>query len=78
MSRYLEAGSSDALFARLKHDGITHVAVIAAPPPTAVDKKLEERETSLSPAAQRTLSQMLDRYAASVTPRQNATLFALP
>jgi hypothetical protein len=77
VSRYLEAGSSDALFARLKHDGITHVAVIAAPPPTVVGKKLEERETSLSQAAQRTLSQMLDRYAASVTARQNATLFAL-
>ena len=77
LSRYLEAGSSDALFARLKRDGITHVAVIAAPPPTAVGKKVEERETSLSQAAQRTLAQMLDRYAASVTARQNATLFAL-
>jgi hypothetical protein len=77
VSRYLEAGSSDALFARLKRDGITHVAVIAAPPPTAVGKKLEERETSLSPAARRTLSQMLDHYASSVTARQNATLFAL-
>ena len=77
VSRYLEAGSADALFARLKHDGITHVAVIAAPPPTAVGKKLEERETSLSQAAQRTLAQMLDRYASSVTARQNATLFAL-
>jgi hypothetical protein len=77
VSRYLEAGNADALFARLKHDGITHVAVIAAPPPTAVGKKVEERETSLSPAAQRTLAQMLDRYASSVTARQNATLFAL-
>ena len=77
VSRYLEAGSADALFARLKHDGITHVAVIAAPPPTAVGKKLEERETSLSLAAQGTLAQMLDRYASSVTARQNATLFAL-
>jgi len=51
--------------------------VIAAPPPTAVGKKLEERETSLSQAAQRTLAQMLDRYASSLTARQNATLFAL-
>jgi hypothetical protein len=61
----------------LRHDGITHVAVIASPATTEVATKLEERETALSTRAQRTLSQMLDRYAGSVMQRGNATLFAL-
>jgi hypothetical protein len=77
VSRYLEVPTPDALYARLKRDGITHVAVISAPPPTAVSKKIEERDTELTPSAKRTLSQMLDRYAASVTARGNAALFAL-
>jgi hypothetical protein len=77
VSAYLEAGSVDALYARLRHDGITHVAVMEATPTTVVAKKLEERETTLSEPAKRMLAQMLDRYAASVTQRGNATLFAL-
>ncbi len=77
VSAYLETGSVDALYARLRHDGITHVAVIAVAPPTEVVKKLEERETALSDGAKRTLAQMLDRYAGSVTQRGSATLFAL-
>jgi len=77
VSHYLDAGSVEALHARLKKDGITHVAVIAAPPPTQESKKIEERETALSPDAQRTLAQTLDRYARSVTQHGNATLFAL-
>ena len=77
MSAYLDTGSVDALYARLRRDGITHVAVIAAPAPTAVASKVEERETALSSSAQRTLSLTLDRYAGTVTQRGNATLFAL-
>jgi hypothetical protein len=77
VSAYLDVGSVDALYARLRHDGITHVVVIASAPITQVATKIEERETSLSPGAQRTLSLMLDRYAGSVTQRGNATLFTL-
>ena len=77
VSAYLDAGSADALRARLGRDAITHVAVIAAPVPTENASKLEERETALSDAARRTLSQMLDRYAATVVQRGNATLFTL-
>ncbi|PYQ52335.1 MAG: hypothetical protein DMF59_04940 [Acidobacteria bacterium] len=77
ISAYLEAGNSDALYARLRRDGITHVAVFAIPPPTAVETKVEERETILSTGAGRTLSQMLDRYTLSVTQRGAATLFTL-
>ncbi|HUJ15840.1 MAG TPA: hypothetical protein VL284_18770 [Thermoanaerobaculia bacterium] len=77
VSAYLDAGSSDALAARLKRDGITHIAVIAAPVPTTDARKLEERETALSDGAKRTLAQLLDRYAGGVTQHGNATLFAL-
>ena len=77
MSAYLDAGSVDALASRLKRDGITHVAVLAAPVPTSDAKKAEERETALSDSAKRTLAQMLERYAANVTQRGSATLFAL-
>jgi len=77
VSAYLDVGSVDALYARLRHDGITHVAVIAPASITQVATKIEERETALSPGAQRTLSLMLDRYAGGVTQRGNATLFAL-
>lgn len=77
VSHYLEAGTPDALYTRLKRDGITHVAVVSMPPPTAVVRKVEERETALSTIAQRTLAQTLDRYAASVTARGNSTLFTL-
>lgn len=78
MSRYLEAPTAEALYGRLKHDGITHVAVMNIPAATTVMKKLEERDTALTPAAQRTLALTLDHYAANVTaPGSNATLFAL-
>ena len=77
VSAYLEQPAADALYAKLKRDGITHVAVVSLPPPTTVDKKVEERETELSPGAQRTMSQTLDHYAASVVSRGAATVFTL-
>jgi hypothetical protein len=77
VSAYLEEGTPDALYAKLKRDGITHVAVVSLPPQTTVEKKVEERETALSPAAQRMLAQTLDHYAASVVSRGAATVFTL-
>ncbi|HKB81478.1 MAG TPA: hypothetical protein VKH35_17340, partial [Thermoanaerobaculia bacterium] len=77
VSNYLQAGSAEALYSKLKRDGFTHVAVLSAPPPTRVQKKIEERETALSPEAKRTLALTLDAYAANVTSRGGATLFAL-
>lgn len=77
VSRYLDVPAPEALRARLQQDGITHVAVIAAPPPTKNARKVEERQMTLSPAAQRTLARTLDRYAANVTSRGDATLFTL-
>ena len=77
VSAYLEQPTPDALYAKLKRDGITHVAVISLPTPTTVTKKAEERETELSPAAQRMMSQTLDRYAAGVVSRGAATVFTL-
>jgi hypothetical protein len=78
VSRYLEMPTPEALYARLKNDGITHVAVVApAPATTAVPQKLAERETALSPAAQRMLAQTLDRYASNVAPGAGATVFTL-
>ncbi|HVG23690.1 MAG TPA: hypothetical protein VND45_06005 [Thermoanaerobaculia bacterium] len=77
VSRYLDMHAPEALHARLKRDGITHVAVIAAPVPTKNAQKVEERQTTLSPTAQRMLARTLDAYAASVTSRGDATLFTL-
>jgi hypothetical protein len=78
VSRYLEMPTPEALYARLKYDGITHVAVVApAPATTVVAQKLAERETALSPAAQRMLAQTLDRYASNVAPGAGATVFTL-
>jgi hypothetical protein len=78
VSRYLEMPTAEALYARLKDDGITHVAVVApAPSTTAVAQKLAERETALSPTAQRMLAQTLDRYASNVAPGAGATVFTL-
>ncbi len=77
VSEYLSSASAEALRERLRRDGITHVAVIASTPATADAKKIEERETALSPAAQRSLAQMLDHYAANVSQHGNAALFAL-
>jgi hypothetical protein len=78
VSRYLEMPTPEALYARLKNDGITHVAVVApAAATTAVAQKLEERETDLSPDAQRILAQTLDHYASNVAPGAGATVFTL-
>jgi hypothetical protein len=77
LSHYLDTGTPDALYARLKGDGITHIAVVSLPPASRVAKKIEERETDLSPAAQRTLAQTLDRYATAFVSRADATLFTL-
>lgn len=77
MSRYLDVPTPEALRERLRRDGITHVAVIATAVPTEVEQKVAERQTALSAGAQKMLAQVLDRYAASVTTRGNATLFTL-
>jgi len=77
LSSYLDVPSPEALVARLKRDGITHVAVISLPPPTAVSSKREERETILTPPAKRMLSVTLDHYASAVMSKGNATLFTL-
>ena len=78
VSLYLEAPAPEALYARLKKDGITHVAIIApATAVTAVPQKLAERDTSLTPQAQRMLAQTLDRFASSVSSRGAATVFTL-
>lgn len=78
MSRYLEAPTAEVLYNRLRGDGITHVAVFAPLPPTTGEaKKIEERQTELSPAAQRALAQLLDHFAANVAARERATLFSL-
>jgi hypothetical protein len=78
VSLYLEAPVPEALYTRLKKDGITHVAIIApATAATAVPQKLAERETSLTPQAQRMLAQTLDRFASSVASRGAATVFTL-
>jgi hypothetical protein len=78
VSRYLETATPDALYARLKNGGITHVAVVApSPAATAVPQKLAERDTTLTPAAQRMLAQTLDRYASSLASRGGAIVFTL-
>lgn len=77
MSRYLAAPTPEALYNRLRGDGITHIAVFAPPPPSKDEKKNEERQTILAPDAQRALAMMLDRFAASVESRGAATLFTL-
>jgi hypothetical protein len=77
VSRYLDVPTPEALHARLREDGITHVALITIPPTTREERKKQERQTNLSPAAQRMLAQVLDRYAANMTTRGTAVLFAL-
>lgn len=77
LSRYLDLPAPEALRERLRADGITHVALLQVAVPTKEEKKREERQTTLSPAAQRTLAVTLDRYAASVTSRGDVTLFTL-
>jgi hypothetical protein len=77
VSHYLELPTPEALRERLRVDGITHVAIVTPAITTTVDEKREERQTTLSPAAQRILALTLDRYASNMTSRGNATLFAL-
>jgi len=78
VSRYLTAPTAEALYNRLRGDGITHVVVFApGQPPTKDEKKLEERSGALEPDAQRALALMLDHFAASVESRGAATLFSL-
>lgn len=77
MSRYLDLPSVEALRERLRRDGITHVAVLTPSLTTSVEEKREERETTLSPSAQKTLAQTLNRYTAAIASRGNATLFTL-
>jgi len=77
VSRYLDLPTPEALRERMRQDGITHVAVVATPVPTTDAQKLAERQTTLSPGAQRMLSQTLDRYASNMISRDNATLFTL-
>jgi hypothetical protein len=74
MSRYLSVVN---LRERLRQDGITHVAVVNAPVPTNVASKIEERQTRLTPAAQKNLALMLDRSAANVQAHNEGTLFTL-
>lgn len=77
ISQYLEAATPEALYARLKRDGITHVAVMNIPIPASA-KRFEERYTYLTPVAQRTVAITLDHYASNVsTPGSNTALFAL-
>ncbi|HEX6641912.1 MAG TPA: hypothetical protein VF215_12415, partial [Thermoanaerobaculia bacterium] len=77
VSRYLDSATPEALRERFRVDGITHVAVVATPIPTTDEQKVAERQTTLSPGAQRMLAQTLDRYASNMTARDNATLFTL-
>lgn len=77
LSRYLDLQTPEAVRERLRKDGITHVAVIAAAVPTNVVRKIEERQSTLSPAAQRMLAATLDRYAVNVTSRPDAAVFTL-
>lgn len=77
VSAYLEQPTPDALYAKLKADGVTHVAVVSLPVPATNDKKVEERETELSPGAQRILSQTLDHFTAGVVSRGAATVLRL-
>ncbi|MBV8519657.1 MAG: hypothetical protein JO197_19855 [Acidobacteria bacterium] len=78
VSRYLDVPTAEALRERLRRDGITHVAVLSVSAPATKDeRKEEERDTTLSPNAQKLLVRMLDQNAASLMSRGNATLFTL-
>ena len=78
VSLYLDTPTPEALYTRLKKDGVTHVAIIGPTSAvTAVPQKLAERDTSLTPPAQRMLAQTLDHFASSVSSRGEATVFTL-
>ncbi len=68
VAAYLEAPAAEALREKLRRDGITHVAVL---------QKAEERQTHLTPAAQKTLAMLLDHFTSAVTAQGDATLFEL-
>jgi hypothetical protein len=65
LSRYLDAPAPHTLRARLVADGITHVVLLANKVPTSDVRKIEERQMTLSPAAQKMLAMTLNAYAAS-------------
>jgi len=77
VSAYLDAPTPEALRTRLTNDGVDHIAIFKGQMPVTDAKKQEERQTLLTPAAQKSLAQLLDRYAADVTSRGDVTLFAL-
>ena len=77
VSRYLDVPTPEALRERLRRDGISHIAVVTVPVATTSDQKREERQTTLSPAAQKMLASMLDRYAGNISSRGGAILFTL-
>jgi hypothetical protein len=77
VSAYLDVPAPEALRERLRRDGITHVALLQLPVPTNDEQKVEERQTTLSPAAQRMLAATLDRYAGNVTTHGPTILFTL-
>ncbi|MDQ3281453.1 MAG: hypothetical protein M3Q69_08575 [Acidobacteriota bacterium] len=77
ISRYLDLPTPEGLRERLRQDGITHVAIVAVPLATEVAEKKEERQTTLTPSAQRMLARMLDQFAVNVTSHGNATVFTL-
>ena len=77
VSRYLDVPTPEALRARLRADGITHIAVLSVAAPTAVEKKVQERQIRLSLGAQRMLARTLDRYSANVVSRGETALFTL-
>ena len=77
VSRYLTVPTAEALREKLRRDGITHVALVHVAATTADERKREERETRLTPAAQRVLAQALDHFAAKVESRGDTTLFTL-
>lgn len=77
MSSYFDLPAPEAVRERMRQDGITHVAVITTPVPTKNAAKAEERQTNLTPSAQRMLVRTLDRYAGTVTSHGDTTLFTL-
>ena len=52
VSQYLDTPTPEVLRDRLRRDGITHVAVVAAPAPVKAGQRIDERHTALTPAAQ--------------------------
>lgn len=77
MSAYLALKTPEALRQRLRADGITHVVLVSLPVATSSPRRAEERRTTLSPPAQRMLSQTLDRYVSNITTHRQAIIFTL-